>query len=364
MGPAGLDRPVGGAFLVTPSLLLTAAHVVSLAAGNGKDGTERPDGEVMLNFATAPNHFLRAEVVCWIPPGGSTPEDIAGLRLIDPVPEDVVSAPLTDLRAPLGRRVVTLGFPRDAPHGGWGLGRLADADARGLVQVDTLPDSQFTIEEGFSGTPVWDVEDRAVAGLVIEGWTRGRRSGFMIPTAVLLSAWPQLAEQVRPASPFRGLKSFGEQDSAVFFGRDELVERIVGLSADTPALTVVGPSGIGKSSLLKAGVLPRLRRRPGLVAATVRPSQAQTPLRAVALALAGAARPDADPLARGPLVDSMVDRLARGRSPRLSVRCWRSSTGTPPTAPRRSPPGWPGTPTPSPSTSWRGTVRNSTPWRS
>lgn len=310
MGPDG--EPVGAAFLVTPTVLLTAAHVVSLAAGHGREGVERPDGEVFLNFAAAPDQYPRAEVVHWIPPGGASPEDIAGLRLIDPVPDGVTPVPFTDLTAPLGRRVVTLGFPRDAPHGGWGLGRLAGADARDLVQVDTLPDSQFTIEEGFSGTPVWDVEDRAVAGLVVEGWTRGRRSGFMIPTSVLLAAWPWLADQVWPRSPFRGLRSFREGDAEVFFGRDELVARVVRLNRTAPALTMVGPSGIGKSSLLNAGVLPRLRQRAGLVVATVRPSQARTPLRAVALALARAAAPDADAVGRGELVDAFAERLARG----------------------------------------------------
>lgn len=175
-----------------------------------------------------------------------------------------------------------------------------------------MPDSQFTIEQGFSGTPVWDVEDRAVAGLIVEGWTRGRRSGFMIPTSVLLAAWPHLAGQVWPASPFRGLRSFTERDSAMFFGRDDLVDRIVKLTEHAPALTVVGPSGSGKSSLLHAGVLPKLRQRPGLVVAIMRPSEAQTPLRALALALARAAEPDADPLARGARIDDFADRLTRG----------------------------------------------------
>jgi hypothetical protein len=310
MGPTG--EPVGGAFLVAPNVLLTAAHVVSLAAGSGKDAIERPDGVVLLSFAVAPDRLVRAELVHWVPPGTASPEDVAGLRLIDPAPAGIVPAPMVDLLAPLGHRVVTLGFPRDAPHGGWGHGQLAGSDARDLVQIDTLPDSQFTIEAGFSGTPVWDLEDGAAAGLVVEGWTRGRRSGFMIPTSVLLAAWPWLADQVRPVSPFRGLKSFSEHDSAVFFGRDELVDQLVGLTEHAPVVTVVGSSGVGKSSVLHAGVVPRLRRRAGLVVATMRPSQARTPLRAVAQALVRVAEPEADPLTRGTRVDEFAERLARG----------------------------------------------------
>jgi WD40 repeat protein len=63
-------------------------------------------------------------------------------------------------------------------------------------------------------------------------------------------------------SPYRGLSSFGEQDAAFFFGREaaaeEILQRLPG-QADAPALLVVsGASGAGKSSLLRAGVLPRL----------------------------------------------------------------------------------------------------------
>ena len=311
IGSAG--TVVGGAFLVTPDLVLTAAHVINLATGNSADGTVRPDAEVSLNFVVASDQFVRAEVMYWLPPGDATPEDIAGLRLIDPLPDGVKPAPLIDLRAPAGRSVMMLGFPKDAPSGGWGHGLLADADARDLVQVDTTPDSQFTIEAGFSGTPVWDVADRAAAGLVVEGWTRGRRSGFMIPTSVLLAAWPELTRQVWPASPFLGLKSFTEHDSGVFYGRDELVSRIVKVTEQAPALTLIGPSGAGKSSLLHAGVLPRLRDRDGLVVATIRPSHAKTPLRAVALALATVADSASDPLKRGSLVDDFSDRLAQGQ---------------------------------------------------
>ncbi|WP_328608383.1 serine protease [Amycolatopsis sp. NBC_00345] len=310
LGPEG--APVGGAFLVAPGVLLTTAHVVSLASGGRVDATAQPGGEVMLSFAGDHDRLVRAEIVHWVPPGPIAPEDIAGLRLLDPAPSGAEPAPLAGLGEPSGRSVTTFGFPGDAPYGGQGHAVLAGPDARGYIQLDSTAESQFTLEQGFSGTPVWDVEDRAVAGLVVEGWTRGRRSGFMIPAPMLLAAWPWLAEQVRPASPFRGLKSFGENDSAVFFGRDELVERFVRRREHTPALTLVGPSGAGKSSVLNAGVIPRLRKAPGLVVVTMRPSQARTPLRAVALALARVAAPGADPLARGARVDEMAARLARG----------------------------------------------------
>lgn len=65
-------------------------------------------------------------------------------------------------------------------------------------------------------------------------------------------------------SPYRGLESLQEEDAAVFFGRDrELSEAIDALrpsGRQRRFLAVVGPSGIGKSSFVRAGLLPALRR--------------------------------------------------------------------------------------------------------
>ena len=64
-------------------------------------------------------------------------------------------------------------------------------------------------------------------------------------------------------SPYRGLSAFEEQDAAFFFGREkaatQLLERMSRLSAGPGLLVVSGVSGAGKSSLLRAGVLPRIR---------------------------------------------------------------------------------------------------------
>jgi hypothetical protein len=64
-------------------------------------------------------------------------------------------------------------------------------------------------------------------------------------------------------SPYRGLRPFEERDAAFFFGReaaaDELLQRMSRQLDGTGMLVVSGVSGAGKSSLLRAGVLPRLR---------------------------------------------------------------------------------------------------------
>ena len=67
-------------------------------------------------------------------------------------------------------------------------------------------------------------------------------------------------------NPYVGLRAFGEPDADRFFGRealvDELVDRLTGGDAERFVL-VVGGSGSGKSSAVRAGLLPRLRHAAG-----------------------------------------------------------------------------------------------------
>ncbi|MFG2291977.1 H-X9-DG-CTERM domain-containing protein [Streptomyces sp. NPDC048603] len=64
------------------------------------------------------------------------------------------------------------------------------------------------------------------------------------------------------AAPYRGLARFEPADRQLFFGRDRLVDDLASLVAAHRIVTVFGPSGSGKSSLLRAGLVPRLRELP------------------------------------------------------------------------------------------------------
>ncbi|MGF1990140.1 MAG: caspase family protein [Nostoc sp. ZfuVER08] len=63
-------------------------------------------------------------------------------------------------------------------------------------------------------------------------------------------------------NPYRGLKSYEEEHSLLFFGRDELVKELSTHVSQTnnPLTVVLGISGSGKSSLVKAGLIPYLRK--------------------------------------------------------------------------------------------------------
>lgn len=71
---------------------------------------------------------------------------------------------------------------------------------------------------------------------------------------------PAATGALETRNPYKGLRAFGEQDAEDFFGREVLTEHLVERLAETRFLAVVGPSGSGKSSVVRAGLVPRLRQ--------------------------------------------------------------------------------------------------------
>ena len=66
--------------------------------------------------------------------------------------------------------------------------------------------------------------------------------------------------QPEPLCPYRGLLAFTEDDAPLFYGRDAFADDLLQKARTLKLIAVVGPSGTGKSSVVQAGLLPRLRR--------------------------------------------------------------------------------------------------------
>ena len=92
---------------------------------------------------------------------------------------------------------------------------------------------------------------------------------------VIFKRLPKEAENARTSatwsrgSPFRGLQFFDIEHGPVFYGRSRAVDETIGLlrrraEAAKPFVLVFGSSGVGKSSLVRAGVLPQLLK-PGVI---------------------------------------------------------------------------------------------------
>src|SRR5215208_3144322 len=84
-----------------------------------------------------------------------------------------------------------------------------------------------------------------------------------IKSTIVSSAEVKDIEDLPPEpgeAPFQGLQYYDEKDADRFFGRENLVAKIVGRLANDRFLAVIGASGSGKSSIVRAGVILALRR--------------------------------------------------------------------------------------------------------
>ena len=101
---------------------------------------------------------------------------------------------------------------------------------------------------------------------VVERCLRKRKEERFGSAAELLSALEPLCEGGRPVAlaegelPFTGLSAFQESDAGRFFGRERDIAAVVGRLRRQRLVTVAAPSGAGKSSFIRAGVIPALKR--------------------------------------------------------------------------------------------------------
>jgi hypothetical protein len=84
--------------------------------------------------------------------------------------------------------------------------------------------------------------------------------------------------------PYRGLLHFREEDAPFFFGREAVIDQLTDKVRRQPFVAVVGASGSGKSSVVRAGLLPRLRSDGNAAWETVILVPTDQPLKAIARA--------------------------------------------------------------------------------
>jgi len=120
----------------------------------------------------------------------------------------------------------------------------------------------------------------------------------------LLPLNPHQRALAASTSPYPGLTAFREQDAARFFGRGDTVGRLVTSLAERPLVAVVGPSGVGKSSFVQAGVLPQLKAAGPWESLVCRPGR--HPLDALAQVLEALTGSDT---ASGPDTEAVIARL-------------------------------------------------------
>lgn len=201
-----------------------------------------------------------------------------------------------------GQRLHSYGFARTA--GGFAEGKVQGEDGNGWLHLVGAGEAGDFVAPGFSGAPVFDAQRRHIVGMVVSvDANRGRRLAFLQSTRNLRRACPELAR------PYRGLKSFEEEDAEFFFGRETFVEQMVNKARAHSLLGVTAASGAGKSSAIRAGLLPRLRADRSSVVLIMRPGN--DPWKALLKALLHQIDPGADLLAADDRADEMAVRLRK-----------------------------------------------------
>ena len=320
LSPEG--QVLGGGFLVGPGEVVTCAHVVARALGLPDGGRPASDAEVWLDFPlVAPGEKVAARVAVWEAPQPDNSGDIAGLSLAGKVPAGVQATRLVTADDLWYHRFRLFGFPAHHDQGVWVSGRLRGRQAAGWVQMEDSTAAGYRVEPGFSGAPVWDDELDGVVGMAVAAEARPEvRASYLIPAGSLVRAWPGIAGQARPPCPYRGLLAFRERDAALFFGREETSDQLLKELTGRALVAVVGPSGSGKSSLVFAGAIPRLRQRQDWIVAAMRPAQATSPLAALAAALQPLLEPQMSETQRLRELPALEAVLEEGRLPQVVDR--------------------------------------------
>ncbi|WP_329377026.1 nSTAND1 domain-containing NTPase [Streptomyces sp. NBC_01716] len=261
-------RPVGVAFLIPDRLLLTCAHVVASTAGLPDDEPLPDLLPVTLDFPLLPGRpKVTASVRFSVPVAGDSSGDVAVLQLDGEPPPGSVPLRIVEAEDLAGHRWRAFGFPKYPGRGGskdagiWTRGTVEGREGTGWWQLTCDEEAPFPLAGGFSGAPVWDEEYGGVIGIVVavEGDQR-RRTGYALTVESLTREWPELRRRLLADSPYRELLPFTEHDRAVFHGRTNETQHLVELldQQQVPVLPVFGSSGVGKSSLVGAGLLGHL----------------------------------------------------------------------------------------------------------
>jgi len=283
---------IGAGFLVSNQHALTCAHVVASALGIQSSPAKAPQDPIRLDFPLlAARQVLTARVVAWEPD-----DDAAVLELPGKVPAGAQPAELFQADSLWDHPFRAFGFPAGFENGVWASGRILGRESTGWLQIEDIKGTGYFVQPGFSGGPIWDEQLGGVAGMTVAADTRAEiRAAFVLPVDILAKAWPALKETMKevrsiaddsPApgeAPFKGLQYFDVEDSFLFFGREALTRDLLEHIRDHQFLAVVGASGSGKSSVVRAGLVAALRGQPNWQIHVVTPTA--RPLETLALKL-------------------------------------------------------------------------------
>ena len=147
------------------------------------------------------------------------------------------------------------------------------------IDVSARGDEAWIFATGFyralgDGASIKAAYDDGVASLALAGLPTSVRPQIKVRSEASARLVPAVLALADPAScPYPGMRAYSADTAEYFHGRDAKIDELIGLlRSGEREIYVIGPSGSGKSSLVAAGVLPRLAggRVPGLGAFVIR----------------------------------------------------------------------------------------------
>ncbi|MET9896111.1 trypsin-like peptidase domain-containing protein [Streptomyces sp. NPDC006465] len=320
--------PVGFGLLASRTKIVTCAHVVATALREPQTLMDPPKRPVLLDFPLiSPGEHRTAQVDAWVPMKPNGEGDVAGLLLQDPLPDGATPHVLAQDDAVGDHPVSVYGYQRQLKDAaGWVSGTIdgSATDEWLHIGISERIDNLW-IQKGFSGSPVWDAATGRAIGLVNRAARPNTWYANAITGKTVLARWPALRAEYQQACPYREFRPFTKDDGAVFFGRNELAEKTVHVTARSEITVITGTSGAGKTSLLQAAVLPRLAADDKAAVVSIHPHLHETLWHALADAVLNRTHPRADnrPALRNALVHELSDLEPAARARTVLSRLGR-----------------------------------------
>jgi hypothetical protein len=244
---------VGTGFLISPDgLIVTCSHVI-LSHKQQVIGEHPPISATVEFYAGGEPCQARLLTEYWRP----LPQDIAILKVDEPIPHDAFPLPLGVYDGALEKPFHSFGYPIINPTGNLAAGGKI-VNTIDWMHMKALQLRSQDIGPGHSGAPVWDAENAFVIGMInwhlqVTGIGLYRNTCLAIPSEALVAACPDLTLHPPVTKPEPSALPASRLHlpplASHFVGREpELAQLQVGLKPGR-IFTICGPGGMGKTAL-------------------------------------------------------------------------------------------------------------------
>ncbi|NMC58130.1 MAG: TIR domain-containing protein [Candidatus Methanofastidiosa archaeon] len=185
---------VGIGFLISNDQIITCSHTIAVALGISRDTKECPVNIINFDFPFVKKNSLLDAIVAYWYPKANDEGDIAILCIKSSKPNGTEPIKFLSSGDYSGHLFTAYGCPRNFQNDGrWVEGKLQRLLPNGRLQAIGISDLGYFIEQGFSGSPVWDQSLGGVVGIIMSvDQIKDKMQASILPTNTLLKIHPTL----------------------------------------------------------------------------------------------------------------------------------------------------------------------------